>query len=58
VGAAESSNEVSFEGANDAFGSIAPMDMRRDQLKINVLGCHIILEGMGCFAVQLLEFGA
>jgi len=58
VGAAESTNEVIFEGANGAFGSIAPMDMWWDQLKIDVLGCHIILEGMGCFAVQLLEFGA
>jgi hypothetical protein len=57
VRAAKASNEVIFERANCAFGSIAAVDARWGKLVIDVLGLHVVLEGGGGFIVKLLEVG-
>jgi len=51
VSAAKASNEVVFECADGSFGSIAMVDMGRNQLVINIFSCKEVLEGLGCFVV-------
>ncbi len=58
VGAAEASNEMVFEHVNGTFRSIATVDMGWDQLGIDMLSNHEILEGTGCFIIQSLQLGA
>jgi len=57
VGAAQASNEMVFEHTNGPFHSIAMMDVGWDQLEIHMFSDHELLEGMGCFIIQVLKLG-
>ena len=56
VGCAQTSNEVVFECADGLFGSIAAMDVWRDQLIVHLFRRQKFLESLGCFVIQALEF--
>ncbi len=58
VSAAQTHNEMIFEGLDCTFSRISVMDVWWDQLEINILSCHKVLEGTGGFIVKVLEFGA
>jgi len=58
VHAAEAGDEVVFERANGAFGSIALVYMGRDQLIINLFSSEVVLEGRRSFIVKTLELGS
>ncbi len=57
VSAAQARNKVIFEGMDCTFSHIPAMDVGWDQLEINILSHHKILEGMEGFIVKVLEFG-
>jgi len=44
-----------FPSANSTFGSITTMVIGRDQLEINVISFHKILEELRTFVVQYLD---
>jgi hypothetical protein len=44
VNAAKAGNKMVFEGSNGSFGSVAPVDVRRDELVVNVFLAHRMLE--------------
>ena len=58
VSATKASNEMVFKGVDGMLGSIAAMHMWQDQPEIHILSCQNFFEGLGCFIVQLLKFGA
>jgi len=55
VSAAKPSYEMIFKCVDGAFGNIATMDVLQHQLKINIHCCKEVLEGSGCFVVQVLK---
>jgi hypothetical protein len=55
VGAAQAGDEVIFERANGAFGSVSAVDVRWSELVVDVDAGHELLESGGCFVVELLE---
>ena len=57
VGAAETSDEMVFERADGAFGGIATVEVWRGKLIVDGLCLEELLEGGGCFVVQLLKYG-
>ncbi len=58
IGAAQTSDEVVLKGADGSFCCIAPMDVGRRELKIDMLGVHEGLEGIRGFIVKALEGGS
>jgi hypothetical protein len=44
VNAAKAGNKMVFEGSNGSFGSVEPVDVRRDELVVNVFLAHCMLE--------------
>ena len=57
IDAAESGDEVILESSNRAFGRVAAVDARRDELKIDVFIAKELLEGGGALVVKTLKFG-
>lgn len=54
VGAAETGNEMVFEDADGAFGTVASVGVRWDELKVNVVVGEKLFEDGGCFVVESL----
>jgi hypothetical protein len=54
VDTAEASNEMIFEGADGAFGSIATMNIWWGKLEVNVLGGEEIFQCLGSLVVKSL----
>jgi hypothetical protein len=54
VDAAQSGNEMIFEGADGAFGCVAAMGSRRYQLVINSLLSREFLQCIGALIIQFL----
>ena len=57
VDAAQSHAEMILEGMDAALGSIAPVCAWGNQLKINVIVSHAVLEDLGTFIVEVLKLG-
>jgi hypothetical protein len=58
VNAAEASNEVVFECADGAFGSVSAMYAGWGELKVNVFFLSELFQGLSTFIVKALEAGA
>jgi len=57
VSAAQGSDKVILECTDGPFCCVATMDARRDELKVDVLVSHVLLERFGAFVVDALELG-
>jgi hypothetical protein len=57
ISAAQGSDKVILECADGPFCCVATMDARRDELKVDVLVSHVLLERLGAFVVEVLELG-
>ena len=55
VGDAQISEEVIFSHSNGAFSRISAVPVRRNELAFNVEASHELLEGVGCFIIELWE---
>ena len=58
VNAAESGNEMVFEGADGSLSGIATVDSRWDKLIVDCLSSEEVLEDGGAFVVEALELWA
>ena len=55
--AAETGDEVVFEGANGTLGCVATMDIRWDVLVVDAVGVQEVREGRTSFVVEGYQFG-
>jgi hypothetical protein len=55
VDTAQTRNKVILKRANGAFGGVASMHMWGNQLIINALFGHEVLQSLGAFVVKTLE---
>jgi hypothetical protein len=55
IGGTETGDEMVLEGSDSAFGSVSAVNVRWDELKVDVLVCHVCFEGSGGFVVETLE---
>ena len=51
VGAAETGDEMVFEGSDGSLSGVAAVDVWRGELEVDVLAVHVLLEGCGGFVV-------
>jgi len=49
---------VVLESANGSFSSIAVVDVWWDKLIVHIFCGEVVLEGLGCLIVKVLELGA
>jgi hypothetical protein len=57
INAAKASDEMVLKSSDAAFGCIATVRAGRDELEINVLIVHELLEDLGAFVIEMLETG-
>lgn len=55
INAAKASDKMILKSADAAFGGIAAVHARRDELEIHILFVHELFEDFGTFVVQTLE---
>jgi hypothetical protein len=57
ISAAQGSDKVILECTDGPFCCVATMDALRDELKVDMLVSHVLLEPFGAFIVEALELG-